>query len=102
MLHQTGRGRRRLFRNGDPTHPERTGKTHPNAGEIPEPYRYLIDWYEHDYNQPFRTDRLSPNRESKSTGTSGLVLMRFWNIMPKERAKLFQQIVEEGCERIDQ
>jgi hypothetical protein len=103
MLHQTGRGRRRLFRAGDPFHPGRTGKTHPNPNEIPEFYRPLIDWYEHVYDQAASAPEL-PSRSggAKPLGRSGLALLRFWNIMSKERAKLFEQIVEEGCERIEQ
>jgi hypothetical protein len=104
MLHATGRGRRRLFRNGDSAHPARNGKTHPNVNEIPERYRLLIDWYERDYNRDLPpagsapTDQASP---SSPGGTSGAALFRFWGIMSAERAQEFQRIVEEGCERVE-
>lgn len=47
MLVETERGRRRLFRPGDSYHHAREGaKTIPNANEIPEKYRPLLQWYE--------------------------------------------------------
>jgi hypothetical protein len=39
----------RLFRPGDSRHPLRKGKTQPNRDELPEQYRYLLDWYEQEY-----------------------------------------------------
>jgi hypothetical protein len=46
MLFETGEGRRRLFRSGDPYHPDREGsKTTPAAEDIPERYRDLLVWY---------------------------------------------------------
>ena len=52
MLFETEPGRRRLFRKGDPYHPEREGgKITPNKNEIPKKYWYLIDWYENEYNK---------------------------------------------------
>lgn len=48
ILFETAKDRRRLFRPGDSYNPEREGsKTIPNADEIPEKYRFLLDWY-HD------------------------------------------------------
>jgi hypothetical protein len=50
MLSETGRGRRRLFRPGDKFHRDRKqGKTHPAVEDLPAKYRYLVDWYKHDY-----------------------------------------------------
>ena len=49
MLYETGPGRRRLFREGDRAHPKREGKITPKRDEIPEAYRYLLDWYETEY-----------------------------------------------------
>lgn len=50
MLSETRRGWRRLFRPGDKCHRDRKqGKTHPAAEDLPSRYRYLLDWYEHDY-----------------------------------------------------
>ncbi len=46
MLFETSSGRRRLFRPGDPYHPEREGrKIVPPAQDIPEQYRNLLTWY---------------------------------------------------------
>jgi hypothetical protein len=50
MLFATGKFTRRLFRKGDPFHPDRDGsKMIPNSDEIPAKYRFLLDWYETDY-----------------------------------------------------
>ena len=44
MLFETSKGRRRLFRPGDPFHPRRhSGKDIPHDGEIPPAYRKLND-----------------------------------------------------------
>ncbi len=52
MLYEPQRGLRRLFREGDEAHPERTGRSVPKAEAIPGKYRYLLDWYCSDYNAP--------------------------------------------------
>jgi hypothetical protein len=39
----------RLFRPNDHAHPSRKGKTKPDREELPEQYRYLLDWYEQKY-----------------------------------------------------
>ena len=50
MLIETTKGRRRLFRPGDPCHPLRTsGKGVPDAREIPPSYGALLDWYRREY-----------------------------------------------------
>src|SRR5436190_9958134 len=50
MLVETEKGRRRLWRPGDPIHPKRIGaKTAPLRTDIPEQYHYLLDWYESKY-----------------------------------------------------
>jgi hypothetical protein len=43
-------GRRRLFREGDMAHPDRKGKIVPVREQIPERYRYLLDWYANEYS----------------------------------------------------
>jgi hypothetical protein len=45
MLTAVGRGRRRLYRPGDPADPRRTGPVHPVAEELPDEFRPLIKWY---------------------------------------------------------
>ena len=50
MLVETSKGRRRLFRPGDPCDPGRTaGKDVPRDDEIPPEYGGLIDWYRSEY-----------------------------------------------------
>jgi len=39
----------RLVRPGEHAHPSRKGKTKPERDELPEQYRYLLDWYEQQY-----------------------------------------------------
>lgn len=61
MLFETARGRRRLFRPGDPCHPLRaTGKDAPRRDEIPAAYRRLIDWYVREYATPARGSAEDP------------------------------------------
>jgi hypothetical protein len=45
MLLETEKGRRRLYRDGDPNRPGRTGKVVPNPDDIPARYRPLLEWY---------------------------------------------------------
>ena len=50
MLTETARGRRRLFRPGDPCHPDRQSAKHiPSEGEVPARYRELLTWYAEEY-----------------------------------------------------
>jgi hypothetical protein len=50
MFTETSGGRRRLYREGDATHPLRRGKkVLPEPDAIPERYRYLLDWYRNEY-----------------------------------------------------
>ncbi len=51
MLIETAKGRRRLFRKGDPYHPAREGsKIVPEPEELSTQYRYLLDWYRDEYS----------------------------------------------------
>jgi hypothetical protein len=45
MLVETRKGRRRLYRNGDPQMPGRTGKIVPERENMPSKYHALLDWY---------------------------------------------------------
>lgn len=46
ILFETSEGRRRLFREGDPFHPDREeGKVTPSFEEIPLAYSDLLSWY---------------------------------------------------------
>jgi len=47
MLMETSDGRRRLFRKGDPFHPDREGgKITPNRDDLPYGYSGLLNWYD--------------------------------------------------------
>ena len=59
MLYETRRGMRRLYREADPSHPDRHGKILPKRDDIPAPYRYLLDWYEAEYAQAGKEGWLS-------------------------------------------
>lgn len=45
LLTETSRGHRRLYRDGDVSHPERKGKTIPSKSDIPSEYAGLLRWY---------------------------------------------------------
>ena len=46
MLFESRKGYRRLFRKGDPYHPDREGaKSLPNSDDLPEDYAHLLSWY---------------------------------------------------------
>jgi hypothetical protein len=65
MLRSVGRGRRRLFRPGDPIHPARIGaKTRPQRDELPEAYRELLEWYEREYASVARVEPRRGSAES--------------------------------------
>lgn len=50
ILLETTRGRRRLFRKGDPFHPDRKdGNVRPKPSDLPQEYRPLVDWYDNIY-----------------------------------------------------
>lgn len=49
LLTETARGRRRLFRPGDPRHKDRTGKEVPRMEDLPAAYEHLLDWYRREY-----------------------------------------------------
>ncbi len=52
ILLETTRGRRRLFKPGDPFHPDREGgKIRPDRTELPAEYQPLVDWYDKIYSK---------------------------------------------------
>jgi hypothetical protein len=59
MLFETSSGRRRLFRPGDPCHPERArGKSMPRVDDLPENFfRGVLAWYR-DWNRNVVEDRI--------------------------------------------
>src|SRR5262249_42419024 len=62
MLLETSRGRRRLFKPGDPFHPSRAkGKIRPEKDELPAEHRSLIDWYDQVFCNEQPPTSLPPN-----------------------------------------
>lgn len=59
MLVETSYGRRRLYRPGDPHHPDRRGRVIPERQNVPERYLPLLDWYESHYAR--QTSRKEPD-----------------------------------------
>jgi hypothetical protein len=57
MLFATGKSTRRLYRSGDPTHPQRTGKIWPERDEIPPEYHELLDWVKKEFGKPVARDK---------------------------------------------
>src|ERR1035438_9457441 len=52
MLYEDSRGRKRLYRPGDPCHSEReNGKIHPNKQDLLPAYQSLIEWYDAVYSR---------------------------------------------------
>jgi hypothetical protein len=49
MLFESVKGRRRLFRTGDPFDRRRAGKITPEAHGLPSAFSSLFDWYRSDY-----------------------------------------------------
>lgn len=92
MLHSSGRGRRRLYKEGDPVHPDRRGKTHPDKRDIPERYRALVDWYLAEYSRNGRKFRGSSNPA---------IMIGFVGLIPAYDLDAMSKVIASGCERID-
>jgi hypothetical protein len=59
MLFETRPGRRRIFRRGDPYHPEREGgKITPDVSDLPHGYSGLLSWYEEWCQSTVKTELL--------------------------------------------
>ncbi|MFZ0311169.1 MAG: hypothetical protein WAL85_00560 [Candidatus Korobacteraceae bacterium] len=90
MLHGSARGRRRLYRPGDPVHPERKGKIYPEKRAIPERYRGLVDWYLSDYSR--RKPQLPSSRARD--------LLQFMGLIPAYDLERMKEAIKD-CERVD-
>ena len=90
MLHSTGRGRRRLYRPGDPVHPERKGKTYPVRRDIPERYYSLVDWYLSDYSK----------RKSRIPASTARSWLQFVGLIPAYDLEKIKEAIKD-CERVD-
>jgi hypothetical protein len=103
FLHETGRGRRRLYRTGDDYHPNRRkGRTHPSAEELPEKYRYLVTWYENEYDRPKNSEAPPvPVAPPSRASVPGEFLLRFFGSMTAQEAQSMTDTIRQGCERVD-
>src|SRR5580692_7182927 len=90
MLHGSARGRRRLYRPGDPVHPERKGKIYPERRDIPERYRSLVDWYLKTYSQ----------RKTQVTSSRARDLLQFVGLIPAYDLERMKEAIKD-CERVD-
>jgi hypothetical protein len=88
MLHTSGRGRRRLYRPGDPVHPDRRGKIHPEKRDLPDRYRSLVDWYLSDYSR------------RKPPSASGRHWLQFVGLIPAYDLQKMAEAIRD-CERVD-
>ncbi len=96
MLHDAGRGRRRLFRPGDPCHRQRRrGKMRPEKSDLPPEYQHLIDWYENVYARNGHSDA----RKLPRGGTAEDFLRLAGGISPED-LDLMEEAIKD-CERID-
>ncbi len=91
MLHSSARGRRRLYRRGDPVHPGRRGKMYPEKRDIPDRYQPLVDWYLSEYNPP----------GGAAGSSSPAVLLEFVGLIPAYDLQKMSEAIASGCERID-
>jgi len=91
MLHSTGRGRRRLYRNGDPVHPERRGKSYPEKRDIPERYRPLVEWYLKSYNR----------NNATTASSSPAAMLGFVGLIPAYDLQKMSEAIAADCERVD-
>ena len=92
MLHGTGRGRRRLYRPGDPVHPERHGKIYPEKRDLPERYQSLVDWYLKEYSQLGSKPQGSSNPE---------VLLHFVGAISAYDLQKMSEAIRSSTEQVD-
>ena len=88
MLFETEKGRRRLWKPGDPVDPKRIGaKTTPLRSEIPAQYHSLLDWYESKYA------KLSKQKGQPGDPILGLrgLGKRIWDESPDEYIRRLRQ-----------
>jgi len=92
MLHEDSRGRRRLYRKGDPCHPDReNGRILPDPLDIPLQYKPLIDWYDAVYSK-----QQPPPPLAQSNGDSGSVLRREGIDPTPQRATAAMDMIRSG------
>jgi hypothetical protein len=93
MLHETGRGKRRLFRPGDPVHPNRTGKMYPDTRDVPPKYHELIDWYVKNYSHQ--------DNPPVAGSTKPAAFLKFVGAISAFDLQRMSDAIRNGCERVD-
>lgn len=97
MLVETRPRRRRLFRPGDPVDEgRRSGKVRPDSQDLPERYRYLIDWYDSDFSH---NGRGGGSRAGKSSAVSALMADFAGRVTPADLGLM--SAAADECERIN-
>ncbi len=97
ILSATARGRRRLFRPGDPFHPMRAaGKTRPQDSDLPPSHHYLLDWYE----KQFSKGSSLPWSAELPPGITGREFLRLVRPIPEDDLRRMEEAIQE-CERVD-
>jgi hypothetical protein len=90
-----GYGLRRLYRPGDPTHPDRVhGKYKPERSEIPEKYWPLLDWYENEYQGQPGPDATAHPQSSPKTW------VQFVGYINAHDLELMKKAIEEDFEKV--
>jgi len=106
LLHESTRGRRRLYRTGDPFHPDRRGsKTHPEPDELPANYAYLVDWYTGEFDRtpggtPVEASIALPNRRPSAHGMSGKTFAEFRGFLKGKAGAAFEEALKD-TERVN-
>jgi len=95
MLTKTGRGRRRLFREGDAINPDRDGKLTPAAEDIPTKYQPLLAWYQSEYN------RNGQKTQGPAGSSSPAAFLAFVGLIPAYDLKVMEEVIERECERVE-
>jgi len=91
MLFETNEGRRRLFREGDPYHPEREGaKTEPDPDDLPAKYQGLLTWYK-NWNRDSLAERIKNDPLLNARGSGR-------HIWADEHADEYVRRLREGWE----
>ena len=95
MLTETARGRRRLFRPGDPVHAGRIrGKIRPDREDVPKKFLEMLDWYDQRYT-------VGKSMAPMPKGTSGNVLLKFAGQISRAEAREMEESIR-SCEKVDQ
>lgn len=94
MFTRTGHGRLRLYRVGDPIHPQRTGKAVPNRHDIPEKYWDLLDWHKRSQNKPVA-------KEQRSGRTDPAAYLAFVGLIPAYDLKRMEEAIQRDCENVE-